>query len=382
MPLSGKLFDTLWHYADIGARPEDGPEERVRKAVTSMTAIIIGFLAIFWGLTYVLLGYPFAGAIPLSYSVISAFSIGLYFRFKRFELFRFSQLLLILLLPFLLQWCLGGFSNGSIVMIWAFFTPLAVLLADGPRSGLRWLSGFLGLALVSGVLDPYLAAHVAPMPETARTVFFLLNIAVGLLSVYAVLNYFVKESRRYARQLRANEAHITELMMTDPLTGAANRRRLNQWLETQNRLQQWPLSIVAMDLDRFKSINDTYGHQVGDRVLQQLTNIARQCIHGQDMLARIGGEEFVVVLPQTPTVEACTIAERIRVQIEQTKFDGVERPVTASFGVGTTANGDLSDLLAHAGRALYHAKAGGRNRISTAPTKTDRSPKICDSNPV
>ncbi len=380
MPLAGNLFDALWRFAGLGARPGDGPEERVRKAVMFMTAIIIGLLALFWGLTYVLLGYPFAGAIPLSYSAITAFSIGLYFRFKRFELFRFSQLLLILLLPFLLQWSLGGFSNGSIVMIWAFFTPVAVLLADGPRSGMRWLYGFLALALVSGVLDPYLAAHVAPTPETARIVFFVLNMAGGLLSIYAVLNYFVKESRRYARQLLSNEAHITELMMTDPLTGAANRRRLHQWLEAQNRLQQWPLSMVAMDLDWFKSINDTYGHQVGDRVLQQFTDVTRQCVRSQDMLARIGGEEFVVGLPQTPTDEAHSIAERIRMQIEQTHFDGVEHPVTASFGVCTTTSGDLSDLLARADRELYRAKAGGRNRVSTAPTEGARPTQVCDSN--
>lgn len=360
---SSNVIDTLWAYAHRGARPTDNSRERVRRAVMTMTAMIIGFLAIFWGLTYFWLGYPLAGSIPMSYSVITVFSIGVFFRTKHFGLFRLSQLLLILLLPFLLQWSLGGFSNGSIVMIWAFFTPLAVLLADGPRSGLRWLYAFLALALLSGVLDPYLAARVRPMPEIARTAFFLLNMAVGLLSVYAVLDYFVKDSRRFQAQLQRNEQRITQLMLTDPLTGAANRRRLDQWMEQAGR-QAYPVSLVAADLDHFKSINDNYGHATGDRVLQHFCELARRCIREDDILARVGGEEFVIVLPRTPSVEAHRVAERIRSVLHKTDFAGVSGPVTASFGVSSVDDGKLERLLSRADQQLYISKTSGRNRVS------------------
>ena len=364
MPFAAQLFDSLWRFASRGARPDDDNQQNVRKAVMTMTALIIGFLAVFWGSTYAILGYPIAGSIPLSYSIITLVSIVVYFRYKHFESFRFSQLLLILLLPFLLQWSLGGFSNGSIVMIWAFFTPLAVLLADGPRSGMRWLTGFLLLAVISGLLDPHLAARVRPMPEGARTVFFLLNMAVGLLSVYAVLNYFVKDSRRYQHQLQSNEQRITELMLTDPLTGVANRRGLDQWLDQQAAVDSCPLSLIMADLDRFKHVNDTYGHKAGDQVLKEFVQRTRTCVRGQDLLARFGGEEFVIVLPRTPCDEAYAIAERVRMHVQQLPFAGIEAQVTASFGLSCTSNGGIEDLLARADRALYRSKASGRNRVS------------------
>lgn len=362
MPFAAQLFDSLWRFASRGARPDDDNQQNVRKAVMTMTAMIIGFLAVFWGTTYALLGYPTAGSIPLSYSVITLVSIVVYFRYKHFESFRFSQLLLILLLPFMLQWSLGGFSNGSIVMIWAFFTPLAVLLADGPRSGMRWLAGFLVLAVVSGLLDPHLAARVRPMPESARTVFFLLNMAVGLLSVYAVLNYFVKDSRRYQLQLQSNEQRITELMLTDPLTGVANRRGLDHWLDQQS--PSGPLSLIMADLDRFKNVNDTYGHKAGDQVLKEFVQRTRTCVRGQDLLVRFGGEEFVIVLPGTPCDEAYAIAERVRVHVQEFPFAGIEAQVTASFGVACTDHGGIEDLVARADGALYRSKASGRNRVS------------------
>ncbi len=369
MKLLAGLFDALWEVANRGARPDDNAKQRVRKAVITLTAMIIGFLAIFWGAIYVLLGYPLSGAIPLSYAVITAVSLPYYFLTKQFAAFRLSQLVLVLLLPFLLQWSLGGFSNGSIVMIWAFFTPLVVLLVDGPRSGLRWLLAFLALTVVSGVLDSHLAVNVTPMPRTAQTVFFILNMAVGLISVYGVLNYFVKDSERYQHTLRENQERITALMLTDPLTGVANRRRLDDCLrEAARRVGNAgeSLSVVIADLDHFKDVNDTYGHDVGDRMLQRFVEVARPCIRSRDLLARFGGEEFVIVLPDTPLEEARVVAERVRSCIERMAEPAIERPLTASFGVACSTTTPVSNLLIAADRALYRSKNEGRNRVSVA----------------
>jgi len=111
----------------MGVAPEDSEDLRLKKVVLTITATSIALLALFWGGLYIHHGYPLSGAIRLGYSVISFSSILYFFRAKRFAFFCTSQQLLILLLPFLLMWSLGGFANGSVVMIWAVFAPLAAL---------------------------------------------------------------------------------------------------------------------------------------------------------------------------------------------------------------------------------------------------------------
>lgn len=168
---------------------------------------------------------------------------------------------------------------------------------------------------------------------------------------------------------RAKE-RAEQLAITDPLTGLFNRRYLEEKLSHElirAKAYNRELSIVMADIDYFKRINDTYGHKVGDEVLKALALILKANIRGEDVVARYGGEEFVILLPNVSKYDAYRIAERIRVEVEETSFEeiGVPERITVSFGISCfpTDGEEVIDLLKKADQALYQAKSLGRNRV-------------------
>ena len=187
------LHTIFWNFANSGSAPGDAQEVRLKKAVLTIISGGIALLAIFWGSLYIASGYPYSGAIPLSYAFISFLSIAYFFKAKRFEFFRFSQLLLILLLPFLLQASLGGFANGSVVMVWAFFAPLAAMFFSDIKSAFRWLTAFIVLTVISGLFDSTLSQMGAPMPKHINTLYFSEEIASDGIIKY--LEYFNRNNQ-------------------------------------------------------------------------------------------------------------------------------------------------------------------------------------------
>ena len=178
--------------------------------------------------------------------------------------------------------------------------------------------------------------------------------------------------KKYHDELRSSVTQSIEMAVTDGLTGLHNRRYLDTHLRTLfERAQRRgrPLSLLIADIDRFKSINDTYGHDGGDDVLREFSRRLRRNVRGLDLACRYGGEEFVIVMPETDPAVAGMVAERIRAEIESTPFAiqaaAKAISVTASFGVATMAAApdNPERLLKRADTALYEAKTGGRNRV-------------------
>jgi two-component system cell cycle response regulator len=171
---------------------------------------------------------------------------------------------------------------------------------------------------------------------------------------------------------RSENARLEVLAHTDPLTQVLNRRALTARLASEldrARRYQSVLTLLMVDLDHFKTVNDTHGHLVGDDVLREVAAYLQSAIRSVDVVARYGGEEFVVVLPETPLAGAVTFAERIRAQVEKQPFCETEGPlsITASVGVAVYPGEGIEtveDLFARADDALYRAKAEGRNRVS------------------
>ena len=169
--------------------------------------------------------------------------------------------------------------------------------------------------------------------------------------------------------------HMQRAALIDALTGCVNRRcfetQLERDLHLATRTRQ-PVSLIMLDLDDFKGVNDTYGHERGDVVLRRLAEAMRGELRGVDTAARYGGEEFAVILPQAAHEGALQVAERLRERFEQTELPGVGR-VTASFGVATFPAHAVSrdHLVAAADRALYDAKRTGRNRVCSPPHVTE-----------
>ena len=181
--------------------------------------------------------------------------------------------------------------------------------------------------------------------------------------------------KRYNEHLRLNLQHTMELAIVDGLTGLNNRRYLDSHLRIlfdRAAVRGRPISICMTDIDRFKLVNDTYGHDVGDEVLREFSARIRSTVRGADLACRYGGEEFVVVMPDTPMELAASVAERLRAIVEDKPFyvRSIDRElsITASLGIATSkgAFGTPDELLKQADRALYEAKGAGRNRVVAA----------------
>jgi len=168
-------------------------------------------------------------------------------------------------------------------------------------------------------------------------------------------------------QLARQNAQLAELASIDELTGTKNRRRFREDLELlfgqADRLAS-PLSLIMLDLDRFKEYNDAFGHPAGDQVLHGAGSILRTVVRGHDVVARYGGEEFAVLLPATDVIEALDVAERLRSAIASRSWP--HRKVTASVGVATAgpATMDAATLVDQADHALYRSKQAGRDQIT------------------
>jgi diguanylate cyclase (GGDEF)-like protein len=179
-----------------------------------------------------------------------------------------------------------------------------------------------------------------------------------------------REGARKNRELKEANETIQRLARTDPLTGLANRRALDETFGREiARAERLPgdLSMIIWDLDHFKSINDQYGHIVGDQVLARAATVFNSQSRPYDLAARYGGEEFVLVLPGTSANGAIATAERIRKEIADLTVPGCPRQITISLGIASWMAGETPEaFVARADAALYRAKSAGRNRVEGA----------------
>ena len=175
--------------------------------------------------------------------------------------------------------------------------------------------------------------------------------------------------------LKESNQRLLQLSLTDPLTELNNRRHLMETMENEferSRRTKDPSALLMVDLDHFKSVNDSYGHQQGDVVLRAIAQQIKKQLRPYDTAARFGGEEFALLLPETTIDEAMMVAERLRQSICNLQFTGTisELKMTASFGIAMTPHpkiNSVEDLIRLSDDALYAAKDKGRNRIEILP---------------
>jgi diguanylate cyclase (GGDEF)-like protein len=272
-------------------------------------------------------------------------------------------------------------------LLWVFGTPPganddAAVLATMIWVGLLFPLSFLAFGTRRGVqlcLGIYLAFAVAIAPlvlwPAADTISddVLAMSAIGFASLYlgVIALLWVLASR--LEQLVASQARAEILQTqasTDVLTGVANRRTLDDAMDRAiagARRSGRPVSVIVIDLDRFKQVNDVHGHEVGDRVLVAVVDHLSATVREADLLGRWGGEEFVLLAPDTLHADAVALAERCRAALHGVSTDPVG-VVTASFGVATlAADDDARSLMRRADLALYAAKREGRDRVVGIP---------------
>ncbi|WP_334153458.1 sensor domain-containing diguanylate cyclase [Tepidimonas sp.] len=256
----------------------------------------------------------------------------------------------------------------------------------GPQPDIWWLGpaneGTPVLETRSDVFDGLLHVHVLQPArwmekvEHQRRLLFGLGaaLAIAVLTVMVLLVTALWQARRHRIALAAMNRELQRLVITDALTGIANRRRLLELLDDElrrMRRQGRPLTVLSLDLDHFKQVNDTYGHAIGDAVLQHVVHKVQQQLRATDHFGRIGGEEFAVLLPDTGFEAAQKVAWKLREAVAQAPLqhpDGPTLHVTLSVGGATSADpaSTAASLLAQADAALYAAKAAGRDRVRWA----------------
>ena len=191
------------------------------------------------------------------------------------------------------------------------------------------------------------------------------NVAIRLKRERDHLRHSAEEARRRAERAR-------EMSMTDGLTGLLNRYGLHSALQrelAEARRYARPLSCLIIDVDNFKGVNDTYGHTAGDAALMQLARVLTETVRGSDVVCRYGGEEFLVLAPETHLEGALSLGEKVRQAAIERLFGDGERifPLTVSIGAAELAIQESGhDMIARADRALYQAKGEGRNRVEAA----------------
>lgn len=255
-------------------------------------------------------------------------------------------------------------------------------LAWKPVEGVS--NGTRGLFLASFALGTgcFLLRAAAPLVSPTAIAGFLAPSAVQAFSLMAAYTMILVSSVSFLLMQKERADHLAQqLASRDPLTGAFNRRTFVELSEKQlarARRLDAPLSIVLLDVDHFKSVNDRHGHLVGDGVLRRFADVVRDLLRQEDVFARYGGEEFCLLLPDVPGPGAVALAGRIRKAVAKESFvvDGIEIPLTLSAGVAARIDEGpegLNALIARADEALYMAKNRGRNRVAAVSLGRSRA---------
>jgi adenylate cyclase len=185
--------------ARIGTDANDDDDLRLQKSLLVLNAFPFTFAGLAWGVMYLLFNEPLPALIPFSYGIISILSIVYFSRSGKYAFFRFSQLLLILLLPFLLMIALGGFIHGSAVILWAFISPLGALLFGSPRHAWRWFLAFVGLILLSVFFQPYVRTG-NNLPPAMVIILFALNVLGVSVIAFQMISYFIGQKNLYQQK--------------------------------------------------------------------------------------------------------------------------------------------------------------------------------------
>lgn len=260
----------------------------------------------------------------------------------------------------------------SLIMFFAYLFPmseshLAIFLMILPMMWISYTESPVRTAMTIALFSFYLAFLVNLLGLMEHVLIYQFAICVLAASAYFYLSI---------PSLLASNQELKHKTITDQLTGVASRHHLMAEVELEiekSAENKSPLSLMVLDLDNFKCINDTLGHVEGDRVLVEIAQLVSRNLRKTDLLSRFGGDEFVVLLSDTPLDEATELAKRILKKIQQKKLKaGI--PLSCSFGISELRSGEeFRQLFERADKALYRAKDGGRNQVQTSAGEAELS---------
>ncbi|MFC3194969.1 GGDEF domain-containing protein [Marinicella sediminis] len=244
------------------------------------------------------------------------------------------------------------------IHIWITTIPLMTYLLLGSRRGLLLTSLFLGLVVTWHLMHFDFLTFWQSLAAVA-------NVVCVVMAIWGMSHAYELANEKAQQQLQT-------MATRDHLTGLMNRSLLNQTFQQaceETAFDQQIVGLIVADIDHFKTINDQYGHEVGDQVLKAFADILRQCTNRPELAFRLGGEEFCLIIPNTTCLQAGQLAEQLRQNLRKHPLHqlGINEPVTVSCGIATSDTPDLpfKKLHADADRRMYLAKAQGRDQVMT-----------------
>ena len=292
--------------AAIASLPSDSPDEQLRKSTLVLTSILITVFSCVWVGTYAALGLWDAALVPLGYQVASLVGLAFLARTKRYSIYRASQIGLMLLLPFLLQWSLGGFVESGSVAIWAFFAPLAALVFYGPREAIPWFGAFLGLVVFSAAIDGLLQEPSHAIPSWVVVAFFALNIFGPSITTFALLEHFVRSRDRAHRLLFAEQERSETLLLSIFPRAIAERLKVSRSVIAERSEE---VSVLFADLVGFTPIAERLPAEEVVVILDEIFSGFDELVarHGLEKIKTIGDGYVAaagIPMPRTDHAEA------------------------------------------------------------------------------
>ncbi|MBU2979984.1 GGDEF domain-containing protein [Alteromonas sp. C1M14] len=292
---------------------------------------------------------------------VSLISLGAYFWFRHSANIQFASVLLAFIITFMVTFFIYLTEGYAHSMVWALVVPPVTFFLLGRT----WGSVCSSLVFAVCIYMAYQQIGNAPQHHTGYGSF--LNVIEASLLILLLFRFYERTRSQAYKQLEEHNILVSELAETDHLTGLYNREKFDKELykncDPDN--QRSVTSLLLVDVDHFKKINDSHGHLKGDEVLKALAQKLKRLVRTTDIVARWGGEEFAILLPNTEKAFALTLAERLRSEVNAHLISGLK--VSISIGLVSSSVINSSDkFLQQADSALYQAKADGRNRVIAA----------------
>ncbi len=361
---------TVKRVAAAGSLASDPPEERLRKSALILCSLLITILASVWVATYAALGLWRSALIPFGYQIASLLGFALFARTKRYDLYRASQVALILVLPFLLQWSLGGFVASSAVGLWAFVAPLGALVFYGPRQAIWWFGAFVALVVVSAAIDELLPEPASEIPNWLTLTFFALDIVGPAVTTFAVLEYFVRSSDRAHRLLAAEQERSERLLLSTFPRPIAERLKVSQELIAERSEE---VSVLFADITGFTPVAERLPAEEVVLLLDEIFSAFDELVaaSGLEKIKTIGDGYLVAAGIPTPRPDHAEAAARLALAMREALAElpaaaglslrvGIDSgPVVAGVTGRTKFGYDLwGDTVNTASRMESHAPAG------------------------
>jgi adenylate cyclase len=356
--------------AAVGSLPSDTPDERLRKSALVLSSLLITIFTFIWVGTYAALGLWRSAFIPLAYQVASLVGLALFTRTKRYAAYRASQLAMMLLLPFLLQWSLGGFVESGAVALWAFVAPLSALVFYGPRQAIAWFGAFLALVALSAAIDGVLPEPSEGIPSWLVVAFFALNIFGPSITTFALLEHFVRSRDRAHRLLAAEQERSETLLLSIFPRPIAERLKVSQEVIAE-RCEE--VSVLFADITGFTPVAERLPAEEVVVLLDDIFSVFDGLLtrHGLEKIKMIGDGYMVAAGIPTPRADHADAAARLALAMRQALADlpvasglslrvGIDSGPVVAGVIGRTKFGyDLwGDTVNTASRMESHAPTG------------------------